>query len=134
MLEKVLGEKATVRACAAHGLELLDQLAGFQNVVIVDAIKTGQHAPGTILEVAIEDLDSIVAPSPHFAGIPELKKVAQHLGLTFPSDVRIFAIEAQQVDTINEELTLQVAAALPEIAEIIIGIVNQWENANQLTK
>jgi hydrogenase maturation protease len=81
--------QANVRALSLHGLALLDELLGYERVILVDACRTGSHRPGTIFELTPADLSPVVVPSPHFSGLPEMFAMASLLGLDFPKDVRI---------------------------------------------
>lgn len=94
------------------GLALLDHFLGFDRALILDSICSGRRAPGTVTEIAPGDLRAIEAPSPHFAGLPELLALAERLELPFPRDIRILAIETADPYTLGAGLTPAVAAGL----------------------
>lgn len=116
-LEKRLaGRPGTcVMATEESGLSLLDMVVGFDRLVVVDAIQTGQSAPGTIHVITQEDLGRIPLVSPHFVGIVEMLDLGRRLRLHMPEDIAIFAIEVQDVQTICKGMTATVKAALPGI-------------------
>ena len=60
----------TVRRSAAAGLYLLDDMEGFDRVVVVDAVRTGAHPPGTVLAFPLDALHAPEGPSPHAIGLP----------------------------------------------------------------
>ncbi len=73
-------EGATVRTSAASGLYLLDEMEGFDRVVVVDAVRTGARAPGAVLSFALEDLRAPEGPSPHAIGLPSALSRARRAG------------------------------------------------------
>lgn len=50
------------------GLDLLDVLEGYDRAVLLDAILTGKHPPGTILEFSAEDFKKDDAPISYSCG------------------------------------------------------------------
>ena len=55
--------------------------------LLLDAIMTGKHPPGTILEFSAEDFKKDDAPSPHYAGLPTVIQLAESLGIHFPTHI-----------------------------------------------
>ena len=68
------------------------------------------------MEIDAARLGRVVAPSPHYAGLPELFEVASRLGLQFPAQTLILALEVADPHTIGGALTPAVQAAVPELA------------------
>jgi hydrogenase maturation protease len=103
------------------GLELLDVVAGFDRLILVDAIDCGAE-PGTVLEFAQEDLAS-VAPlhcvSTHDVGVLHALDLASRLGLASPMAVRIVAIQVADATVFSERCTESVEAALPRARRLI---------------
>ena len=95
------------------GLALLDHLEGYDRAVILDAIATGRCKPGTVLSWHRKDFKDIVSPSPHFSGLPELLQLAERVGMRFPKDLRVLAMEVDNPTVFRESLTPQAQAALP---------------------
>jgi hydrogenase maturation protease len=104
----------TVRRSAAAGLYLLDDMEGFDRVVVVDAVRTGAHPPGTVLAFPLDALHAPEGPSPHAIGLPSALSRAAAAGAPVPSHIEIVAIEAEELDLVGEGLTPSVAAAIPE--------------------
>ena len=114
-LKDELGDAAVVSETAEHGMALLDHLIGYERVILLDAIQTGEHPPGTVIELDPSELSAVYAPSPHYAGLPELLAVARQLELDFPQRFRIFAVEIVDPRTIGGEMTPAVRDAVPEL-------------------
>lgn len=115
------------------GLALLELMEGFDRVLLVDAIKTGTHDPGEIIELTTDDFRTIVAPSPHYAGLPEVLALAECLGVPVPADIRILAMEVEEPYVVREGLTPRVAAALPRLIQRIETILSEWESTSPCT-
>ncbi|MCX7626522.1 MAG: hydrogenase maturation protease [Candidatus Sumerlaeaceae bacterium] len=95
------------------GLALVELLEGYERALLLDACVTGLHDVGTVLEFFPEHLGRVVAPSPHYAGLPEVLYLAERLGLEFPKEIRILAMEVEDPFTVREGLTPRVLEALP---------------------
>lgn len=109
----------TLLESSEMGLSLLDLVAGFERLVLVDAVQTGQALPGTWHEIEGGDLPSMRAVSPHFLGLGEVLTLGVALGLPMPRSVTIFAIEVADPFTVGTQLSPSVAAALPKVVESI---------------
>ena len=123
---KALSPTVDVVESSLSGVALLDLFLGYDKAIIIDAVQTGRAPPGTIHELAPEDLGSIVAPSPHYTGLPELLELAKSLDLHFPGEIAIFAIEVQDPHTIGGALSAPVQAALPDLAARVASKVRGW--------
>jgi hydrogenase maturation protease len=119
--------KADLIECSLSGMALLDIFIGYDRAIVVDAVKTGRGAPGTIYELNPEDLGPVFAPSPHYAGLPELLATAAQLGLDFPGEIKIFAMEVDDPYTIGGGLTEPVKEVLGELADKIKLQISDWE-------
>ena len=79
-----LADQVEVVEASTYGLALLDVILGCRQLIIIDAIKTGSCPVGTLIQLDPETLDRVVAPSPHYSGIPEIRALARALHLDFP--------------------------------------------------
>ena len=122
-LKDELAGRADVISCALHGLALLELFIGYDRAILIDAIQTGKNPPGTITELRGEDLDKVYAPSPHYAGVPEMLELAEQLELDFPKEFRIFAVEVGDMRTIGGPVTAAVVAAIPAVCERVKAVV-----------
>jgi hydrogenase maturation protease len=110
---------AVLRRTAVSGLYLLDEMEGFDRVVVVDAVRTGRHPPGTVLSFPLEDLRAPEGPSPHSIGLPSALARARGAGATVPSRVHVVAVEVEDMESVGEGLTPAVARAVPAAAEAV---------------
>jgi hydrogenase maturation protease len=110
---------ATVRRSARSGLYLLDEMEGFDAVVVVDAIRTADGVPGTVHSLPLEALHSPAGPSPHSIGLPGAIAAARAAGAPVPEWIHLIAIEVAVLDEIGEGLHPAVAAAIPRAVETV---------------
>jgi hydrogenase maturation protease len=96
--------------------------------VIIDALQSGQHPPGSILELNPSDLRPVKTPSPHYAGLPEMLAMARQYQWQFPEEIRIFAVEVEDALTIREGLSPSIRNAIPELVKRVMAQVDAWRN------
>jgi hydrogenase maturation protease len=112
-----------VRATTEMGLALLDEIAGRQAVVVVDAVRTGRAPPGHVHEFGGETLAGGSASTPHFLGLGETLSFGRMLGLPMPSHVHIVAVEVADPFTLGTALTPAVEQAVPGAADRVVAWV-----------
>lgn len=99
------------------GLALLDLIAGFNSLVVVDAVQTGRVPPGFVHEFNDHDQKALPIVSPHFTGLGETLALGKQLGVAVPGQVSILAVEVEDPYTVGSRLTPRLEAALPQIVE-----------------
>jgi len=114
-----------VRETTEMGLALLDFMAGYSAVVIVDSIQTGRAAPGTVHELDAAALKQLTGCTPHFLGVGETLALGRHLGSAMPERITIFAIEVADPFTIGTALTPALQSALPLIVDSIAAALRK---------
>lgn len=106
-------EQVCVEESAGVGFELFDFLEGRERALLLDAIATGRHPPGTLLEFSAADFQAPLPASPHYAGLPEMLRLAGELGIPFPGEIRVLACEVADPYRIRVGLSQEAARALP---------------------
>ena len=112
-----------VRMTALSGLYLLDEMDGYDRVVLVDAVATGRHAPGTVLAFPLEAARGAPGAAPHSLGLPSVLQAARTLGARVPSRVEVVAVEVADMGSVEVGLTPAVAAAVPEAARRVRAVL-----------
>jgi hydrogenase maturation protease len=125
-LKDRLEGKADVIETSLHGIALIEFFVDYDKAILIDAITTGKHPPGTILELGESDFRSVSAPSPHYSGLPEMLAIARQLEISFPDEFVVFAVEAGDVCTLGEPMTPPVESALPDVCSRVERQVNKW--------
>ncbi|MGZ4233589.1 MAG: hydrogenase maturation protease [Solirubrobacteraceae bacterium] len=126
--ERVAGAADVVES-SASGMALLEAFAGYDRAVVVDSIRTGRNAPGTITELGLDEVGRVVAPSLHHTGLPEMAVVAERLGLGFPLETRVLAVEVLDPFTLGGAVSSPVAGAVDELARRVCAQVDRWASA-----
>jgi hydrogenase maturation protease len=118
-LEREPPAATSIARSARSGLYLLDEMDGFDPVVVVDAIQTPGGTPGTVLSLPLEAIHSPGGPSPHAIGLPSAVAAARAAGAPVPARIHIVAIEVADMEELGERLTPAVAAAVPLAVEAV---------------
>ncbi len=111
------------------GLDLLDLVADHRRVVIVDSIVTGTAPPGTIHRFSPDVFHHYRAETPcslHGLNLPTLFEMGRRLGYDLPEEIVIFGIEASDVHTFSETPTTSVKAALDDVGDKIMELIDSW--------
>ena len=116
-------ECVAVMRSALSGLYLLDELAGWDRVIVVDAVRTNRHPPGTVLSFPFEALGTGEGPSPHAVGLPTVIRLGRQSGVPLPSWIHVVAIEADDMESFVEGLTPAAEAAVPRAVAVIRSLL-----------
>jgi hydrogenase maturation protease len=125
LLRGKIPESVTIREAPVGGFELMELMEGFERVLIIDAIAKGAP-PGTIHCLSASDFTAVVSSSPHYVGLPEVIQLAERLGIPFPVEIQILAIDVEDPYRIVEGLTPEAEAALPGVVERAVAIIGAW--------
>jgi hydrogenase maturation protease len=104
------------------GLALMEMMVGFERAVVVDAVTTGAHPPGTVVELGLADLtDSRNTASSHDANLALALETGRILGLDLPVEIRFFGLEAANLGSFGENLSAALEAALPALVDRVLA-------------
>ena len=103
------------------GIALLDLITGYDKLVIIDSIKTGQEKPGEVYKLRLEDLKPTVdSASSHGVDIATAFELGRGLGYRMPKYVSLYAVEIKDNTTFGEDCTEEVEERIPFIISQII--------------
>ena len=103
------------------GIALLDLVAGYDKLVIIDSIKAEKGKPGDLYKLELEDLKpSNDISSSHGMGIATAFELGRRLGYRMPKCVSIYAVNIKDNLTFGEECTEEVEQRIPSITKQII--------------
>ncbi len=114
-----LGEEFDYIQCYGEGAELMDAWAGYDHVIIIDAVQSGAK-PGKVyvLNAAREKIPaSFFNYSSHAFGLAEAVELGRSLGL-MPREMIIFGVEGSEFGY-GDGLSRNVSKALPALLDII---------------
>ena len=113
----------TVKETSVSGLSLMDELTGYERLIIVDAIQTKGGKPGAIYKLSPSDFKTGRMAIIHDLGLFSTLELGRKLEMEMPREVVIFAIEAKDMATFSEKLSLEVEKAIPRAVEAVLGEV-----------
>jgi hydrogenase maturation protease len=124
--------KAEVVFSPLGGLNLIELLRERERVLIIDTLMTKKAAPGTLhfFEMGHFTPTKNLTCS-HQISLPTALRFGRELGIDMPEKIDVLAVEAKDIETLNENLTPPVLAAIgPAIDKIIGWIEPKMEESN----
>lgn len=119
-----LPDNVTCTEASVGGLRLLEVMAGYERVIMVDAIQTPDGKPGDIHRLYAGDLRaSLHSGSTHDLSLPGALHLGRGMGMALPDDeaIVIIAVEAEDILTFGEECTSEVEASIPRAVEAVLA-------------
>jgi len=110
----------TVKETALSGLSLLDELTGYERLIIVDAIQTKGGRPGAIYKLSPSDFKTGRMAIIHDLGLFSTLELGRKLEMEMPREVVIFAIEAKEMAIFSEQCTPEVKKAIPKAVDMVL--------------
>ena len=127
--DKVADPQVEVAETTAAGLSLLDLMAGYQRIIIIDAIRTRNGVPGQVYRLGPDDLPCpLHCATLHDVDLATALELGRRLGMEMPREVTIFAVEVADTTTFLEGCTPDVERAVPEVASLVL---QELENTGQ---
>ena len=113
--------------CASlGGLSLMERMLGYQRVIVIDLMETGQSPEGRVKVFPLAALENPYAghsASAHDASLMTALQAAQSIGAEIPVRVDVVAIEAKKVydfaDNLSPEIEKAVAVATEEVLKLL---------------
>jgi len=103
------------------GFALMELLAGWRRVILIDSIQFDGLNPGTVVRIEPEDLHtSIRLRSVHEIDLPTVLELGRRLGFDMPKRLTIFGIQAEDPFTLGESLTRAAQRGLGEAVELVL--------------
>ena len=128
LARRVKDDAIDIEDACTGGLNLLDLMAGYDKVIIIDAIKTEQGEPGEIYQLRPEDFSTSVhlASSLHDVNFPTVLEIGnKFMPGEMPREIVIFAIEVEEIETFTEEMTTKVQEAVPQVVKLVLGEIGK---------
>jgi len=115
-----------IETASLGGLSLMERMLGYDRVVLVDSMETGQGPVGSVQTFPLASLPDPMSghsASAHDTSLMTALRTAQQIGADIPNRVDVVAIEAQNVYDFSEELSPPVAAAVPVAVEYVMKLL-----------
>jgi hydrogenase maturation protease len=112
------------------GLSLMERLIGYEKVILIDSLTTGEHPQGAVIAFTLEDLIDLSSghtTAPHDTSLKMALATGRQLGAALPAekDVHVVAIESQHVYDIQEGLTPPIFAAVPMAVQQVMDLLKE---------
>jgi hydrogenase maturation protease len=107
------------------GMDLLFYLENVRNLLIIDAVETGQ-LPGTLIRLAGEEVPAYFSlkMSPHQVGVPDMLFAAKLRDL-YPEEIVLLGVQPGSLE-IGLELSPPVAVQLESLVAMVIAELERW--------
>ncbi|MEA3475664.1 MAG: hydrogenase maturation protease [Candidatus Cloacimonadota bacterium] len=123
-IAKEIGEKCKnvdVAEASAAGFRIIDEIIGYDRLIIIDSIKTGKARPGTLHKFLVNDFaKTLHLSTPHDISLFEAFKVVRKENVKLPSQIEIYAMEVEDTSTFSEKCTELVESAIPKTVQQIM--------------
>jgi hydrogenase maturation protease len=119
-LSVISGQFVETDCLSLGGLSLMERMVGYDRVILIDSMETGQGPEGS---VRVFPLEALTNPSAghstaiHDTSLMTALEMGRKMGLDLPASVTVVAVEAKNVYDFSEELSPAVAAAVPAMVE-----------------
>ena len=112
---------AEIREGSVAGLSVLDEIDGYDRVILIDSIKTGKSEPGSIYRLKPEDFNSTTQLSnSHGIDFFTALKFGEKFGYILPKTIDVYAVEVEDNTTFNERCTSKVEASVSKLVREIV--------------
>ncbi|MDR0309776.1 MAG: hydrogenase maturation protease [Candidatus Methanoplasma sp.] len=113
---------------AVGGLDIIPMVSGYRFAIIVDAILTREYEPGTVLIFEPESFDCTIADVPaHDVNLATAIRMGSEMdNSVMPEILRFVAIEVEDLQTMSEEMTPKVAAAVGPAKNAVLHLLAEF--------
>jgi hydrogenase maturation protease len=109
------------------GLSLMERMLGYERVILIDCMQTGSAPVGTVRSMALSELADPTAghsASAHDTSLITALEAARTMGAETPARVDLVTIEAKNTYDFSEELSPEVAAAVPIAVQQVMALLD----------
>ena len=108
------------------GLSLMERLEGYERVILVDSITTGNHMPGAVLSFSLSELvdqSGGHTTAPHDTSLLKALDVGRTIGLRLPElgKILVVAVEIESSLNFSENLTPQIVDSIPDAVNAVLS-------------
>jgi len=114
-------EGLTVMTASVSPVRLVDIVTGFERLIVVDSVTTGEHPPGTLMEMDFVR-ESLHPASVHHFSIGLIPEIANALGLPCPETIRVYGIEIEPPGCYTDRLSAEIGSMVPSIAMELVDL------------
>jgi len=111
---------------SVSGLDLIEIMLDYKQVVVVDAIVTERYPAGTVMLLEPDDYkNALHGTNPHEVNIHMAIELGRRLSPDrMPEEIHFVAVEVNDVWTVTDVMTEDVEKAVPMAAEAVLKVLN----------
>jgi len=127
----VLGPSSVIVECfALAGISLMEQMIGYERVILIDSLNTGKHPQGTVVTFSLDELADLTyghSASAHDLSLKNALVMGRSMGASLPDDknLHVVAVEAQHIYEFGEALTPKIKAAVPIAIDEVFKLLGE---------
>lgn len=111
---------------AVGGMEIIEIMKGYEEVVIIDGIMTGEHVPGTVLYMSYPyHRKTLHLSNYHDISFEISVELAKQLNIPFPERISIIAVEIVEDREFGENLTSKLQEKYSEIFSSVASTIQE---------
>jgi len=117
-----------VECFALAGISLMEQMIGYERVILIDSLNTGQHPQGDVVTFTLNELADLTyghSASAHDLSLKNALVMGRSMQVSLPDDqqVHVVAIEAEHVYDFGETLTPTIEKAVPKAVDAVLNLL-----------
>jgi hydrogenase maturation protease len=117
-----LQDSVDIAESEVAGFALMELMAGWDRVILVDSIQFDGLEPGAVVRLAPGDLHtSLRLRSVHDIDLPTMLELSRRLGIAMPDQLMIFGIQAEDWLTLGESLTDAAERGMKAAVELVLS-------------
>jgi hydrogenase maturation protease len=114
-------ENVTIKSGSIDGLAMLDEIVGFDKVILIDSIESEQGKPGDIFKITVDPSETKPSLSAsHGIDFISALRIGLQFGYEMPEKIYVYAIEIKDNTTFTEQCTDMVMKSVPEVIKRIL--------------
>jgi hydrogenase maturation protease len=124
--EKCRTKNVIIKSGSIDGLAMLDEIMGFNKVILIDSIKSESGKPGDIFKIKVDPLEtkpSLVAS--HGIDFISALRIGLQFGYKMPEQIFVYAVEIKDNTTFSEDCTDKISASIPEVIQSIFREIEE---------
>jgi len=128
---KIIGENDPnlfVNSFSLSGIALMEQMVGFQKVILIDSLNTCKFPVGKVQSFPLSDVNDLFfghSASPHDLSLKKALVLGRKLNANLPNDREIYlvTIEAHHITDFGEKLTPEIEEAVPNAVQEVLRLL-----------
>ena len=118
--KQIKNHDTIIKSGSIDGLALLDEIIGFDRLILIDSIKTKNGKPGDIYRIKLDPIKELPNLSvSHGINFITALKIGKKLDHPMPKKITIYAVEIEDNTSYREDCTEKVEASIPKVVKKI---------------